>query len=64
MHTLIHKMHTQFKFYVFTCRNNLGGQVSFPMYLFSAKLQLVSIHKTHTPEIYFCFGMSHWRYTH
>lgn len=59
----MHKMHTQFTYRVFMCGNNLG-QVLFPMIFFTARLKLVSIHKTCMSKIYLYSGMPHWRQTH
>lgn len=61
----MHKMHTQFKHRVIMCGNNPGGQVLFPMNLFSARLKLVSIHKPcSTSKIYLYSGMPHWTRPH
>lgn len=60
---LMYKIHTQFKYRVFMCGNNLGGQVLFPMNIFSARLKLVSIHKTCMSKICLNSSMPHWRKT-
>lgn len=57
-------MHAQFKYRVFMCGDNLGGQVLFPMNFFSDRLKLVSIHKTCTSKIHLYSGMPRWRQTH